>query len=342
MAAVRRFYASRDDLRPTPLRSLPALARELGLADLRLKDESLRFGLPAFKIVGVAYAIHQLMSDGRLRSGDVVCCATTGNHGRAVARVARERGLRSRVYVPAVTVRARIDAIAAEGADVVVHEGTYEAAVARIADAAAREGWTIVSDTTWPGATSDEAPRLIMAGYTRIFDEAAAAWDAPPDVMFVQAGVGGLLAAAAAWATTQKVASCEPSNAACVLAAARAGRPVTLDGPRETTMAGLRCAEVSHAAWPVVAARVDAFVTVDDSDAFQAMRRLARPFDGDPAVVAGPSGACGLAAVMTIMREPTLAALRAHLKLGAGSRALVINTEGNTDPELYDDILRRG
>jgi diaminopropionate ammonia-lyase len=164
--------------------------------------------------------------------------------------------------------------------------------------------------------------------------------------MFVQAGVGGLLAAAAAFAGTRRralhVVSCEPSNAACVLAAARAGRPDVLDGPLETTMAGLRCAEVSHAAWPIVAAGVDAFVTVDDEAAFDAVRRLARPRGGDPPGVTGPSGACGLAAVIAVMGEPALAPVRAHLKLGAASRVFIINTEGNTDPELYENVLRQG
>jgi diaminopropionate ammonia-lyase len=339
MARVRAFFAGRPDLHPTPLRQLPDLASAIGIAELFLKDESNRFGLPAFKVVGVTYAIHRLFETGQLRAGAVVACATAGNHGRAVARVARDRGLRATVYVPAGTVRERIDAIASEGADVIVHDRGYDDAVATMAREAKRRGWTIVSDTSYPGSESDDVPRLIMSGYTRLFDEAAAQWDAPPDAMFVQAGVGGLLAAAASWASprphaprpTPSVVSCEPATAACVLAAARAGRPSTLEGPLDTVMAGLRCAEVSHAAWPIVAARVRAFVTATDDETFEAMRAAARE-----RIVSGPSGACGLACLAAVMREPDLAPVRTHLGLGPHSRVLVINTEGNTDPAVYN------
>ncbi|MGH9329043.1 MAG: diaminopropionate ammonia-lyase [Vicinamibacterales bacterium] len=342
---VRAFYDSRPDLHSTPLRLLPVHARQIGIGALLLKDESTRFGLPAFKVVGVTYAIHRLIEDGRLSAGAVVACATAGNHGRAVARVARERGLRATVYVPAGTVRERIDAIASEGADVIVHDRGYDDAVATMARDARRRGWTIVSDTSYPGSTDDDVPRLIMCGYTRLFDEAAAQWDAPPDVMFVQAGVGGLLAAAASWSPRAgpHVVSCEPANAACVLAAAEAGRPRALDGALDTAMAGLRCAEISHAAWPIVAARVRAFVTARDEETFEMMRRLARirskPDATSDGVVSGPSGACGLACLAAVMRDPDLAPVRDHLGLGPHSRVLVVNTEGNTDPSVYNRVV---
>ncbi len=366
---VRRFFAGRPDLRPTPLRQLPDVASEIGIGELLLKDESNRFGLPAFKAVGVTYAIHRLIEEGRLRAGGRVACATAGNHGRAVARIAREHGLHATVYVPAGTARQRIDAIASEGADVIVHDRGYEDAVATMADQARRKGWTIVSDTSYPGSEADAVPTWIMSGYTRIFDEAAEQWDTPTDAMFVQAGVGGLLAAAAAWRSSPSpdpqapsprpqapaVVSCEPENAACVLAAARAGRPCTIDGSLDTVMAGLRCAEASHAAWPIVAARVRAFLTAHDEEAFDAMRRLAKvrlkpdttsvgvvSSDGvlsSDGVVSGPSGACGLACLTAVMRDPNLAAVRDHLGLGPHSRVLVVNTEGNTDPSVYNRVI---
>jgi diaminopropionate ammonia-lyase len=333
---VRRFFAGRPDLRPTPLRQLPDVASEIGIGELLLKDESNRFGLPAFKAVGVTYAIHRLFEEGRLRAGGGVACATAGNHGRAVARIAREHGLHATVYVPAGTARQRINAIASEGANVIVHDRGYEDAVATMADQSRRKDWTIVSDTSYPGSEGDPVPTWIMSGYTRIFDEAAEQWDTPPDAMFVQAGVGGLLAAAGAWAPDQEVlvVSCEPENAACVLAAARAGRPCAIDGPLDTVMAGLRCAEASHAAWPIVAARVRAFLTAHDEEAFDAMRTAARR-----GVVSGPSGACGLACLTAVMRDPVLAAVRDHLGLGPRSRVLVVNTEGNTDPPVYNRVI---
>jgi diaminopropionate ammonia-lyase len=363
IARVQAFFAARPDLQPTPLRTLPDIASEIGLGEILLKDESSRFGLQAFKVVGVTYAIHRLFEMGRLRAGAVVACATAGNHGRAVAHVARRRGLRATVYVPAGTVKERIDAIASEGADVIVHDRGYDDAVATMARDARQHGWTIVSDTSYPGSDEDDVPRLIMSGYTRIFDEAAAQWDAPPDAMFVQAGVGGLLAAAASWASqgpgprTQapipepqaphlQVVSCEPSNAACVLAAARAGSPRVIAGPLDTVMAGLGCAEVSHAAWPIVAARVRAFVTASDEETFEAMRRLAmvrlKPDATRQSVVSGPSGACGLACLAAVMLDPDLMDVRAHLRLGPDSRVLTINTEGNTDPSVYNRVVGSG
>jgi diaminopropionate ammonia-lyase len=347
ISRVSRFYDDHPDLRPTPLHRLTALARTLGVGDLVLKDESERFGLPAFKIAGVTYAVDRMIEDGRIGPGVVLACTTAGNHGRAVARVARQRGLRARVYVPADTVRDRVDAIASEGADVVVHSGGYDDAVATMAADAAREGWIVVSDTSWPGG-DDDVPRLIMAGYTRLMDEAAREWDRPPDVVFVQAGVGGLLAAVAGWVANRfggpersalRIVSCEPAGAACVLAAARAGAPIVLPGPIETNLAGLRCAEVSHAAWPIIAAHVDAFISVPDGCAFAAMRTLAHPRERDPAVVAGPSGACGLACLAAVLSEPRLGAVREHLGLTDRSRVLVFNTEGNTDPELYARVV---
>jgi diaminopropionate ammonia-lyase len=270
---VRRFFASRPDLRPTPLRRLPDVASEIGIGELLLKDESNRFGLPAFKAVGVTYAIHRLFEEGRLRAGGGVACATAGNHGRAVARIAREHGLHATVFVPAGIARQRIDAIVSEGANVIVHDRGYEDAVATMAGQSRRKGWTIVSDTSYPESEDDPVPTWIMSGYTRIFDEAAEQWDTPPDAMFVQAGVGGLLAAAGTWAPDQEVlvVSCEPENAACVLAAARA---------------------------------------------------------------------CGLACLAAVMLDPDLAPVRAHLGLGPGSRVLVVNTEGNTDPSVYNRVVR--
>ena len=339
IARVRRFFAGRPDLRPTPLRQLPDVASEIGIGGLLLKDESNRFGLPAFKAVGVTYAIHRLFEEGRLRAGGGVACATAGNHGRAVARIAREHGLHATVYVPAGTVRQRIDAIASEGADVIVHDRGYEDAVATMASESRRKGWTVVSDTSYPESEGDPVPTWIMSGYTRIFDEAAAQWDAPPDAMFVQAGVGGLLAAAASWAAASSgvrpgVVSCEPAASACVLAAARAGAPCTIPGPLDTVMAGLRCAEASHAAWPIIAARVRAFVSVSDDETFAAMRSAARE-----RIVSGPSGACGLASLAAVMRDANLDAVRDHLGLGPHSRALVVNTEGDTNPSVYNRVV---
>lgn len=344
-ADVQAFFEARSDLLPTPLRRLPGLARRLGIGELFVKDESARFGLNAFKILGVTYAIERLARAGRLAPSSLLVCATAGNHGRAVARVARNRGLRARVYVPAGTAAAPRDAIASEGAEVVMVEGSYDEAVRCAADEAARHGWVVVSDTSWPGY--EEIPRWIMAGYTRLLAEAAAAWapGPPPDVVFVQAGVGGLACATASWLAWRYgperpfLVCCEPLQAACALESIRAGRPVALDGPLETVMAGLRCGQLSPIVWPVLQSAVDAFVAIDDAWALEAVRRLARPVAGDEAVVSGPSGACGLGTLVALLADETLRPVREACHLGPRSRVLVITTEGATDPDLHRRIL---
>ena len=340
---LARFYARHPDLAPTPLTALPRLAGVLGLRDLRVKDESTRFGLNAFKSLGVRYAVDRLQRDGRLADGATLVCASAGNHGRAVARAARERGLAARVYMSSAATDAVKRHIAAEHAQVIVVNGSYDEAVRTMARDAEAHGWVIVSDTSWPGY--DEIPRRIMLGYTRLVDEIGDQLDGAPDVVFAQGGVGGLICGVAGglahrWPEARpRLAACEPLGAACLLVSARAGRLATLDGPLTTIMAGLRCAEPSPAAWPAIQALADAFVAVDDEATIAAMRMLARPAGNDPAIEAGPSGACGLASLVAVMREDELRPVRGALGLGPASRVVVINTEGATDPELYNRIV---
>jgi diaminopropionate ammonia-lyase len=234
-------------------------------------------------------------------------------------------------------------AIASEGAEVVVIDGSYEEAVVVMARDAAAHGWTIVSDTSWDGY--EEIPLLVMLGYTQIVREIASQIDAVPDVVFAQGGVGGLVCGVAAgllheWPHNRPLlVACEPSGAACLLASARAGRYTTLEPPVESVMAGLRCAAPSPVAWPVIASAADAFVAIDDATGIGAMRLLARPMGKDPVIEAGPSGACGLGALVAVMREDGFRAVRDALSLGAASRVVVINTEGATDRELYNRLI---
>jgi diaminopropionate ammonia-lyase len=349
-ARVRAFFAGRHDLGPTPLHRLGGLARGLGIGGILLKDESQRLDLRAFKVVGVTYAVHRLRESGRLPDGRPLACATAGNHGRAVARAARLAGLPAIVYVPGATVPARVEAIAREGARVERIDGCYEDAVTRLARDADAHGWSIVSDVAWTGY--EEIPRLIMSGYTHILDEAAVQWRGAgvdrPDLAIVQGGVGGLVAAAASWLAftcpgrRPFMIAAEPAEAACLLASARAGRPTTLDGPLTTVMAGLRCGQMSTAAWPAVETAVDGVIAIEDAATEDAMRRLAHPAAGDPAVEAGASGACGLAALVALAGDDRLAPLRRASGLGSESVVLVVNTEGATDPEHYRAVIQAG
>jgi diaminopropionate ammonia-lyase len=172
-----------------------------------------------------------------------------------------------------------------------------------------------------------------MAGYTQLLEEAFSQWDVPPTLVIVQGGVGGLVCAAASWFAWRFgkdrpfFIAAEPDAAACLLASAEAGRPVTIDSSLDTIMAGLRCAEPSAVAWPAVAAGVDAFVTVPDSAAVEALSLLSAAPEGER-VEAGPSGACGLAALIELARARELVAVRSAAGLDRSSRAFVVISEG--------------
>jgi diaminopropionate ammonia-lyase len=353
---VRAYFESHPELSATPLRNLPALAASVGLGAVSVKDESGRFGLNAFKIVGVRYAVHRLMSesDRGSRSGERtgaskaelakrgLVCATAGNHGRAVARVASEHGLPCTVFVAALgegdspvdrrSRAARVAAMRADGATVEEVSGSYEDAVRLAAEHGSTTGALVVSDTSWPGY--DEIPRFIVSGYTQVLAEAYEQWRRVPDVIVVQGGVGGLVCAVANWcawrfgAARPFVIACEPDGAACLLASAEAGKPISLDSPLRTSMAALRCAEPSPAAWPAIARAVDAFVSIPDSLALDMVERLAQPAGTDPPIHSGLSGACGAAALVAVAKAQELAHVRRAARMDRSSHALVIVTEG--------------
>ena len=338
-ADVCAFFDARPALQATPTRRLPALAAHLGLADLAVKDETGRFGLNAFKLLGDRFAVETLIAEGAIHPGDTLVCASEGNHGRAVARAAREAGCESRVYMAGDAASARVEAIAGEGATVVRVDGSYDDAVRVMSREAAAQGWTIVSDTSWEGY--ERIPRLIMLGYTRMIDEIAI----PFDVVFVQGGVGGLLCGVASACAFRfpdrrpRVISVEPAQAACLQASARAGHPVAVEGPLETQMAGLRNREVSPLAFGAVQPIVDAYMAIDDAWAYEAMRRLAKPLGTDPRVAAGASGAAALGGLLALVGDPALAGAREQLALDQTSRVLAIVSEGVTDPALWKKIV---
>jgi diaminopropionate ammonia-lyase len=343
---MRAFFRDRPALAPTPAVALPRLAADLGLDALIAKDESARFGLNAFKLLGARFALDALLRDGALTAGQTVVCASEGNHGRAVARAAAEAGCASRVYMARDAAQARVDAIAGEGAEVIRVDGSYDDAVRALQDEATAHGWTIISDTSWPGY--ERIPFLIMLGYTRMMDELFAAPTAAsgtPAAVFVQGGVGGLLCAVASWCAFHqpqcKVIAVEPEDAACLQASARAGRAVAVAGPLATTMAGLRNREVSPLAFEALLPNVDAFMAIGDAWAHEAMRTLAKPMDGDGAIAAGASGAAALGGLMALCRDAALHRARQKLGLDASARVLVIVSEGVTDPALWQSVVGR-
>jgi diaminopropionate ammonia-lyase len=359
-AEVERYLSRRDNHAETPLHALPALAAELGLGAVHVKDEGFRLGLGSFKALGGSYAVIRLVLEeagrrlGRpvdiadlkgpvraVAAGMTFACATDGNHGRSVAQGAQLVGGRAVIFVHAGVSDARVAAIARFGAKMVRVAGGYDDSVAEAARVAAREGWTVVSDTSWPGY--ERIPLLVMQGYTALVREALRQLGEPPTHVFVQAGVGGVAAAVAghlALVYGQKRPTfvvVDPARAACVFESARAGQPVKIAHGEPTVMAMLECYEPSPVAWRILARVADAFMTVEDAEAIAAMNRLARPAGDDPAIVAGESGGAGLAGLIRAAADPDV---RTKLGLDASSRAFVINTEGATDPERYGQLTR--
>jgi diaminopropionate ammonia-lyase len=341
----------------TPLHDLPDVAAAAGVASVVFKDEGGRFGLGSFKALGGAYAVLRLLvaelarravalsaSSAELLSGryaeatrDItVTCATDGNHGRSVAWGAQRFGARCVIFVHAGVSRNRRDAIAAYGAETREVPGHYDDSVREAAAVAEREGWLVVSDTSWPGYT--EVPRDVMQGYRLMAQEALAALPAPPTHVFVQGGVGGVAAAVAVQlraggAGAAKLVVVEPDRAACLLESARAGAPTPAEGDLDTLMAGLACGEPSLLAWQELERSGFAFMAVPDAAAVDAMRLLARR---DPPVVAGESAVAGLAGLLLGAGD---AGARATLGLDAGSRVLLFGTEGATDAALYAELV---
>jgi diaminopropionate ammonia-lyase len=357
---VARVLAERTSDGPTPLHALPALARELGVGAVHVKDESVRLGLGSFKALGGAYAVIVLVLEEAARrlgrpvdvaelrtpevraiaAGLTFACATDGNHGRSVAQGAEFVGAKSVVFVHAGVSAERVAAIARFGAEMVRVAGNYDDSVAEAARVATERGWTVVSDTSWPGY--ERTPGLVMQGYTLMVREALAKMTEPPTHVFVQAGVGGVAAAVAGYLAIlfgrarPRFVVVDPARAACLYESAKANKPVRIAHGEPTVMAMLECYEPSLVAWRVLSRVADGFMTVDEDDAIAIMRRLARPADGDPAIVSGESGGVGLAGLVKVCKEREL---REQLGLDATARVLLFNTEGATDPKQYEALV---
>lgn len=367
---VLRFHRTIPGYQPTRLVRLPALAQRWGVAEILVKDESARFGLSAFKVLGCSHAVARLLCNAleiefslvdfttlvgdevrhRIRQMTLVA-ATDGNHGRGVAWVAEQLGLKAVIYMPRGSAQSRVDNIRAHGATVHVTDLNYDDTV-RLAGRMAREnGWHVIQDTASPGYA--DIPRWIMQGYTTMSMEAIdqmGGMRLPPTHVFLQAGVGSFAGAMVAHLAgvfkdeTPRFIVVEPTRAACLLASADAGdgRHHAVTGDLETIMAGLACGEPNPMAWDILHEFSSAYVSCDDSVAANGMRILANPLAGDDRIEAGESGAVGIGLLDMLANLPDLIPLKAGLDIGQHSRILFFNTEGATDPENYRKILWHG
>jgi diaminopropionate ammonia-lyase len=359
---VLAFHQRLPGYEPTPLHDIPALAEAAGVGRVLIKDESSRMGLPAFKILGASWATYRVVCD-RLAAAGVegdplwdtlpdlatmvahvlgplrLVAATDGNHGRAVARMAKLLGLSATILVPDGTVPARIGGIAAEGAEVIVVPGTYDEAVAESAGLAGDRD-LVISDTSWPGY--EDPPGWVIEGYATIFaeleDQLATLGAPTPDLVIVPLGVGALGAAAAsslraglAPGDRPMLVGVEPESAACVAAAVEAGHVVEVPGPHRSIMAGLNCGLASMLALPTVAAGFGAFVMIGDDRCRDAVRSLAAA-----GLDVGESGAAALGGLMALRAEHG-----DELPVAPDASVLLLATEGVTDPVNFERIVGR-
>ena len=364
---IRAFHASFPEYKPTPLADLSNMASELGISGLYIKDESQRFGLNAFKVLGGSYAMARYLArrfdiDERDISFETLkspalrdeiskltfVTATDGNHGRGVAWTAHQLGAKSVVYMPKGSAAERLENIRAAGAEASITEYNYDDAVRFAAAQAEKNGWVMVQDTAWQGY--EDIPRWIIQGYSTMSFEAYEQLPQRPTHIFVQAGVGSLATSVTGFFSaaypedTPVISVVEPRLADCVFRTAQADdgvlHPVSGDMP--TIMAGLACGEPCTVGWPYLRAYACHFLSVSDEFAALGMRMLGAPIEGDPRVISGESGAATFGSLAAIMSEPSLNAVRERLGLDESSVVLCFSTEGATDLVGYRDITWKG
>ena len=364
---VIRFHESFPEYAVTPLRRLKRLAEYLGVGEIYVKDESFRFGLNAFKVLGSSYAIGRIIADrlgwderettyerlvseeARRLLGDMTfITATDGNHGRGVAWTANRLGQGSVVYMPKGTAAERLENIRALGSAAQITDLSYDDAVRRAASEARENGWVLVQDTS--ESDGDDTPKRIMQGYTTMALEAERQMNGvAPTHIFLQAGVGAMAGAIAGYfadrygdANRPVVTVVEPESVDCLRMSAAAGEIRFVQGEMNTIMAGLACGEPCAPAWGILRDHADHFVSVPDSVAAAGMRVLGNPLTGDERIISGESGASTAGFVFELMRNPALSELREKIGLNQSARVLLISTEGDTDRENYRRVVWDG
>jgi diaminopropionate ammonia-lyase len=367
---VHKFHKQLPGYTPTELVSLKELAQYWGVGDIYMKDESTRFGLRAFKVLGGSYAVAQLIcrelgihleetdysylvsDEVRARiDGMTLTTATDGNHGRGIAWAAQQLGIKAVIYMPKGAAQSRIDNIRSHGATVEVTDLNYDDAVRLANNMADKHGWHMIQDTAWEGY--EEIPLWIMQGYMSMCKEALEQMieiGVESTHVFVQAGVGALASAVVACISNKyrenppRFIIMEPNNAACVFASAAAGdgKPHAVSGDHETIMAGLACGEVNTIGWPILRDRPSCYIRCDNYVAANGLRILANPVCGDKAIIAGESGSVGIGLLELLTTNDAFAEIKKKLDIGPDSKLLFFNTEGATDPVNYQEILWHG
>ncbi|HDK7155857.1 TPA: diaminopropionate ammonia-lyase [Clostridium botulinum] len=368
---ARDFHQSFPQFTKTPLVNLDNLAKHLGIAGVYVKDESYRFGLNAFKVLGGSFSMGKYLAkrlgkdiselsyekltseEARKKLGDITfITATDGNHGRGVAWTATQLNQKSIVYMPKGSSLTRLENIRKEGAKASITEFNYDDAVRLAASEAKENGWVMVQDTAWEGY--EEIPTWIMQGYGTMASEALEQLRElnveKPTHIFVQAGVGSLAGAVQGYFASVFKDQCpitvivEADEADCLYRSAVAGdgKPRAVTGDMPTIMAGLACGEANTIGWEVLKSYSSTFVSCPDWVSANGMRMLGNPIKEDKKIISGESGSVTSGLLNAIMTNDDMKELREQLKLDENSRVLLFSTEGDTDPDKYRKIVWNG
>lgn len=369
---AKKFHQSFPQYTMTPLAGLSNMAELLGLGAAYVKDESYRFGLNAFKVLGGSFAMakyiakelgrdvseltYETLTSEKLREefGQATFfTATDGNHGRGVAWSANKLKQKAVIYMPKGTTPTRLNNILKENAIATIEEVNYDECVRMAAaSAAGTEHGVVIQDTAWDGY--EEIPSWIMQGYGTMASEADGQFTEiegqAPTHVFIQAGVGSLAGAVQGYFANRypenppTVVVVEANAADCLYrsAAAKDGAIRIVDGDMPTIMAGLACGEPNTISWDILKNHVRLFVSCPDWVSAKGMRMLGAPLKGDPQVVSGESGAVTFGLLASIMTMEELAPLKKALGLDSNSKVLLFSTEGDTDPDRYRDIVWEG
>lgn len=337
------FHKTLPVYAPTRLVSLSGLAHYLGIRNLYVKDESTRFGLNAFKVLGGSYCIHRYLATHR--GPHTFITATDGNHGRGIAWTARQLQQKCVVLLPKGASQERLDNICALGAKVSISDVNYDDTVRKACAMAKEKGWVLVQDTSWPGY--EQIPTWIMQGYTTLALECVQELKEVPTHIFLQAGVGAMAGAMCGFFANYYKAQCptiiivEPHKANCIYRTAKAddGQLHAVGGDLQTIMAGLACGEPCSIGWEQIQAYASYFASVDDATAAIGMRVLGNPVGEDSRVVSGESGAVTTGVVCRTMIDPSWSQFRRSIGLGVNSKVLCLSTEGDTDQKNYRQVV---
>ena len=322
---------------PTPLISLNKLSNELSLKNIFYKDEDKRFDLKSFKALGGAYAVE------KVTKGDkdiVVATATAGNHGRSVAWGARRLGLKCKIFISEFVSKARGQAMANLGADVIKVKGNYEKSLIECIKQSTENNWQIVQDVAWKDYTL--VPKYTMAGYSVMMREIVDQINNEKIThIILQAGVGGMAGAMIAGIARYLdnipiTIVVEPDSAACVLESIRTGKVEKIDIKRESLMGGMSCGEVSLVPWEILKYSVKHCISLPDDDIGNTMKLLGNSSFSDQKIIAGENSAPGVISLIASCEDQNV---KEKLQLDQNSNVLIVGCEGDTDKEMYQKLI---